>query len=55
MTATTPQRTGPRGRASIAARTLRTDRWWLQPLLTVVVLVLFIAYSTWRAFENANF
>jgi hypothetical protein len=42
-------------RASIAARTLRTDRWWLQPLLTVVALVLFILYSTFRAFENANY
>ncbi len=43
------------GRASIAARTLRTDRWWLQPLLTVVALVLFIIYSTFRAFENAHY
>ena len=43
------------GRAAIAARTLRTDRWWLQPLLTVVALVLFILYSTFRAFENAHY
>jgi hypothetical protein len=42
-------------RATIAARTLRTDRWWLQPLITVVVLVLFIAYSTVRAFQNAHY
>ena len=28
-------------RAAIPDRTLRTDRWWLQPLITVVVLVLF--------------
>ncbi len=66
MTATAPRRTGavrpghgngmpaPR-RASIAERTLRTDRWWLQPLLTVVVLVLFIAYSSFRAFQNAYY
>ena len=49
MTATAP-RTGavtagsgngdaPPRRASIAQRTLRTDRWWLQPLLTVVALL----------------
>ena len=25
----------PRPRAAIAAKTLRTDRWWLAPLLTV--------------------
>jgi len=55
MTATVPPGTRPPGRASIAARTLRTDRWWLQPLLTVTVLVLFIVYSTVRAFENANY
>ena len=42
-------------RATIAARHLRTDRWWLQPLITVVVLVLFIAYSTFRAFQNAYY
>ena len=43
------------GRATIAARTLRTDRWWLQPLITVVSLVLFIIYSTVRAFENDHY
>ena len=42
-------------RATIAEATLRTDRWWLQPLLTVLALVAFIAYSTVRAFENANY
>ena len=66
MTATAPRGTGAaspgRGgggpdtrRAAIAARTLRTDRWWVQPLVTVVVLVLFIAYSTFRAFQNAYY
>jgi hypothetical protein len=66
VTATAPRRTGavtpgrgsggpaPR-RAAIAERTLRKDRWWLQPLLTVVALVLFIAYSTFRAFQNAHY
>jgi hypothetical protein len=46
---------GASGRAAIAARTLRTDRWWVQPLVTVAVLVAFIAYSTVRAFQNANY
>ena len=45
----------PPRRAEIRARHLRTDRWWLQPLITVVVLVLFIAYSTFRAFQNAYY
>ncbi|TAL20820.1 MAG: hypothetical protein EPN99_08705 [Frankiales bacterium] len=55
MTATVPAGPNAPGRATIAARTLRTDRWWLQPVTTVTVLVLFIVYSTFRAFENAHF
>ena len=55
MTITSPDRSGSAGRADVRARTLRTDRWWLQPLITVAVLVAFIVYSTLRAFENANY
>ena len=40
------------GRAKIDVKTLRTDRWWLQPTITVAVLVLFIIYATFRAFEG---
>jgi hypothetical protein len=66
VTATAPRRTGavspghgngmpaPR-RATIGERTLRTDRWWIQPLATVVALVLFIVYATFRAFQNAYY
>jgi hypothetical protein len=43
------------GRAKIAARHLRTDKWWVQPAITVAVLVSFVIYSTWRAFENAHY
>ena len=39
------------GRAKIDVKTLRTDRWWLQPTITVAVLVSFIIYATFRAFE----
>ncbi len=54
---TTPERVAPAGigapgRARIAARTLRTDRWWIQPLITVLVLLAFIVYATIRAFMN---
>jgi hypothetical protein len=38
-------------RAKIEQRTLRTDKWWLQPLITFAVLFSFIIYATWRAFE----
>ena len=42
-------------RAKIAARTLRTDRWWLQPTVTFGVLISFVIYASWRAFEGANY
>ena len=57
MTTTTPAPagTGAPGRAQIPFRHLRTDAWWLQPAITVFVLVAFIIYSTFRAFENAHY
>ena len=42
-------------RAKISERTLRTDTGWLQPLITFSVLILFIIYATFRAFENGNY
>jgi hypothetical protein len=48
-----PQRST--ARAAIRARTLRRDRWWMQPLVTVLVLLAFIAYGTWAAFRNGNY
>jgi hypothetical protein len=38
------------GRAQIAARTLRTDRWWLPPLANFVGLAAWVIYATVRAF-----
>jgi len=43
------------GRASIDARTLRTDRWWVGPVVSATVLAAFVVYATVRAFENANY
>ncbi|HLL67995.1 MAG TPA: hypothetical protein VK453_20105 [Micromonosporaceae bacterium] len=43
---------GARPRASIAAKTLRTDRWWVPPLAMGAVIVFFIAYATVRIFMN---
>ncbi|NUS43968.1 MAG: hypothetical protein HOQ24_09805 [Mycobacteriaceae bacterium] len=45
---------GP-GRARLDERTLRTDRWWLQPLLTVLGLSAFIIYATIRAFVRRDY
>lgn len=45
---TTPR--PPAGRAQIAARTLRRDRWWLSPLATVIFLTVLGGYLTVRIF-----
>ncbi|MGH8825810.1 MAG: hypothetical protein ACRDVN_15245 [Jiangellaceae bacterium] len=37
-------------RARIPARTLRTDRWWVDPAITAGVLLAFVVYATFRAF-----
>ncbi len=39
----------PKPRAAISAKTLRTDRWWLAPLVTVVCFTLWLAYGLVRA------
>lgn len=49
-TATRPGGPGARPRAAIAARTLRTDRWWVQPVGIAAILLFFIVYSTIRVF-----
>ena len=53
----TPPTSGVPGehRADIAAKTLRLDRWWVQPAITAAVLLAFVVYATWRAFENAYY
>jgi hypothetical protein len=38
-----------------ATGTLRRDRWWLGPLVTVVVLGGFVLYGTWVAFVNTDY
>lgn len=52
MTTTTPPPAGAAGarRADVSVRTLRTDRWWLPPLVTAVVLGVFLIYTTVRIF-----
>jgi hypothetical protein len=43
------------GRARILVRTLREDRWWLSPLLTVLGLSAFIIYATVRSFVRSAY
>ncbi|WP_300013807.1 hypothetical protein [Pseudonocardia sp.] len=52
MSSTTDASTG---RAQISARTLRTDRWWLPPLLNFAGLTAWVAYATVRAFQQDNY
>jgi len=35
--------------------TLRNDRYWVQPVVTFVVLTSFVAYASWAAFVNKNY
>ena len=43
------------GRAQIEARTLRRDRWWLEPAITFTVFSAFVVYATVRAFWDTNY
>lgn len=36
-------------------KTSRRDAWWLQSLVTALILTLFIVYATWAAFQNAHY
>jgi hypothetical protein len=36
-------------------RTLRRDRWWASPTVTVCFLTAFVVYSTWAVFQNAHY
>ncbi|WP_330184222.1 hypothetical protein OHB26_11800 [Nocardia sp. NBC_01503] len=44
-----------KGRAAISARTLRTDSWWVPPLVTVLGLGTFVIYATVRSFARAAY
>jgi hypothetical protein len=35
--------------------TSRPDRWWVQPLIVLLVLGGFLVYATWAAFQNAYY
>jgi hypothetical protein len=50
MTTLATRPTGAKARAEIGAKTLRTDRWWLAPLITFLGLTAWVAYATVRVF-----
>lgn len=56
MTSTLPPPEQPGlERARITARTLRTDRWWSGPVLTVLGLTAFLVYGLARALQQDHY
>lgn len=35
--------------------TMRTDAWWIQPLITFLILGAFVVYATWSAFQGDHY
>jgi hypothetical protein len=35
--------------------TMRRDTWWVQPLVTFLVLAAFVVYATWAAFQGEHY
>jgi hypothetical protein len=56
MTTTAPKLSvAAKPRAAIREKTLRNDRWWLAPVLTVAGLTAWVVYSTTRVFLQDNY
>jgi hypothetical protein len=43
------------GAVRVRAATMRTDAWWLAPLVTALVLTGFVIYATWVAFFDSDY
>jgi hypothetical protein len=52
MTTTATRPGAGRARAAITAKTLRTDRWWIAPLITFLGLSAWVAYATVRVYMH---
>lgn len=52
MTTTPVRAAQPGARAAIPARTLRTDRWWVNWAVIAAILAFFTVYATVRVFMN---
>jgi hypothetical protein len=52
MTTTATRPDAGRTRAAITAKTLRTDRWWIPPLITFLGLTAWVTYATVRVFMH---
>ena len=36
-------------------QTMRPEAWWVQPAVVFIGLSAFVVYSTWAAFQGANY
>jgi hypothetical protein len=43
------------GHPERAASTVRTDRWWIAPAITIAVLGGFVVYATWAALQGNHY
>lgn len=50
-----PQGVDATGRASIGKRTLRVDKWWVEPHATWILLTAWVAYATVRVFTQQHY
>ncbi len=39
----------------VTGATLRSDAWWIEPLLVILALGSFAVYATWAALQNAHY
>jgi hypothetical protein len=44
-----------RARAAIRQATLRSDAWWAEPAVSMIVLGLFVVYATWAAVVGSHY
>jgi hypothetical protein len=42
-------------RGGPVARTMRQDRWWVQPAVSGSILAAFVVYTTWAVFVNKDY
>jgi hypothetical protein len=42
-------------RVRLFLATERKDRWWLEPLLTLTILLTFIGYANWAAYQGEHY
>jgi hypothetical protein len=55
LTADDRERIQTKARAAISGATLRTDAWWLYPLIVMAFLGVALLYSTWAGLQTSGY